>query len=163
MAMSSMLTRSFSQALGFVKQQTGAHKDCLNFKALLRSINNDCCSKEDKVATYLLKCKEIIPEMSKGQKVKFVLSLIYICELNLCEESAVCSLVPFVVTFVDQARSVVEKCVGYHAMTSMMNATSDQQNCYLYVNTIIKDLNDSKRPRVVKMALKVTLHIFWFF
>jgi len=159
MAMSNMLTRSFSQALGFVKQQTGAQKDCLDFKTLLRSIKNDCCLKEEKVATYLLKCKEIIPDMSKSQKVKFILSLIYICNLNLCEESAVCSLVPFVVTFVDQARTVVEKCVGYHAMTSMMNVTSNQENCYLYVNTIIKDLNDSKRPRVVKMALKAASNI----
>ena len=152
MAMTNMLSKSLSMALGMLKEKVGVAGE-IETQSFITELN-EATNINDTVEHQLKHFQQAIPTMTKSQKRQLLTLVVYISQFKhmLKPSTNMTTMIPLANAFVQQAKSVEDKKFGYLAMGALVENHGDL--AYHCMNTIVKDVS-GKDPKVIVMALDV--------
>ena len=154
--MSSIINKTVNYAIASL---SGKPDDLFDANSFLQAVENLKCS-SSQVCKFLDQLKKHFGDVSTDQQHKYLVCIIY-CTNLANQDGAIrdclSKLGAVIVTYIEQAKTVGSKKLGYLALTTVLSSTS-RELVYLAVNTILKDVT-SKYIENILLSLDAICHL----
>nr|XP_009859367.1 AP-4 complex subunit epsilon-1-like [Ciona intestinalis] len=159
--MSDVMSKSLGFAMEYIKGKAQSIDHPYTIHDFLSTVSKISNSKDEilVLSKFLQQMKDhfnICPLIRQRQSL---VTLTYCCQMPGIKSvvKLLHDVAAVVITFVERAKSVKDKRLGYLALTTLADIC-DNEIVYLAVNTVVKDVA-SKSPAVITIALNCMVHI----